>query len=310
MSSSSTAGNLARVAIALGLGFASGGLQAALVLTGNYVNVGISNFGTFGSGGSTPPGIQHDPTGTGTFGVSDYLTPGTPHDGFGIVSDQTGFRQNSNAGGSVFVGAAPTLLVGPGALGFANAATWAGSFGGVTITNSYFFNPNDERVLIKSVITATSDLTNLSFVRSTDPDPDVNTFGTFVTENQRGNLLYDPEDFIGSAGDISGLFLGFLNDSGDTYVHNTRIDTFCCATINPNTVLGGGVLSSVGDHGLNMAWRIGDLGAGESATISYFYVFGTNIDNGGGVPEPGTLALLGLGLGLASLATRRRRRTA
>lgn len=300
---------------------AIGSVQAApLTLTGNFLQVGISDFGTFGSNGSNAPGIRHDPGGAGDFtpgGVAnDYLTPGTPHDGYGLRSAETGFIRNDNTGLNGFGSASPTLLVGPAALGFQNAATWSGSNSLVSITNSYFFNDNDERILINSVITALQPLTTVQFVRSTDPDPDVNRFNNFDTNNQRGNALFDPEDFIGSAGEVSGLFLGFLNNSGDTFPHDTRIDGNCCSTIDPNVILTGGATNGPtfpgqnnGDFGLNMAWALGDMATDQSLTVSYFYVFGDNIDTGGGdpvVPEPGVLSLLGLGLLGAAVARRRK----
>ena len=45
-----------------------------------WVKAGVNaTSGTFGSGGSTSPGLLFDPTGTGTFDPSfDYLTPGSP----------------------------------------------------------------------------------------------------------------------------------------------------------------------------------------------------------------------------------------
>ncbi|EHQ53737.1 hypothetical protein ECTPHS_13803, partial [Ectothiorhodospira sp. PHS-1] len=56
---------------------------APLVMEGDYVRVGIGLNGTLGYGGITPPGLQHDPTGTGNWGIEDYLTPGSPWEWFG-----------------------------------------------------------------------------------------------------------------------------------------------------------------------------------------------------------------------------------
>ncbi len=103
----------ASVAMALSVLAASGANATPLTLTGNYLQVGISDYGTFGSDGSTEPGILSDPSGTGNFypgGIAnDILTPGNPHDGFAISSDQTGFEVNDNNGASAFGTASPTL---------------------------------------------------------------------------------------------------------------------------------------------------------------------------------------------------------
>jgi hypothetical protein len=294
------------------LAIATTAAATPLVLSGNYLQVGISDAGTFGSNGNTSPGILHDPTGTATFGVNDYLTPGTPHDGFGVTSSG-GWRQNDNdtAGGD-FGSASPTLLVGAAALGFANAATWSGTDGNVNITNSYFFNNNDQRIRIITTITALSDLTNVAFARSTDPDPDVNTFGSFVTNNQRGNTLFGVDDFIGAAGPQTGLTLGLLNLSGNTYAHTTQINFSCCSNIDPYDVLAhagddAGLLAT-GDYGLNLAYSLGDLKAGQTVSLSYAYVFGNNIGTvGDDVPEPASWAMMIAGFGLIGAAARRRR---
>ena len=57
------------VAVFTGLGLAVAGMAAAspVTLTGNYVQVGVSDFGTMGSNGGTAPGMLHDPTGAGNF---------------------------------------------------------------------------------------------------------------------------------------------------------------------------------------------------------------------------------------------------
>ena len=130
-----------------------------VTLTGSYLQVGVSDYGTFGSDGSTEPGLLHDPTGKGSFspgGISnDYLTPGTPHDGFAINSGQTGLIINDNDGSQAFGFKSPTLLTGAAAKGFDNAATWTSTYGSaLTVTNTYFINKGDEQVRITSTITA------------------------------------------------------------------------------------------------------------------------------------------------------------
>jgi hypothetical protein len=297
----------AAASVALVVGLAGAASAAPITLTGKYINTGVSDDGTLGSNGANSPGLQHDPTGNGNFGVNDYITPGSPHEGFSVSSTNGGYGENDNYynGGGHF-----TTIVGPHAIvnGFDNAGSWTGSDGLLQITNDYFFNDGDQRVNVRTTLTALGDITGLAFARSVDPDPDVNTFGSFFTFNQRGNMLFGATDFVGSAGANTGLTLGLLNLSGDAFVHNTAIGNFsCCNSFNPFDVLTG-FDGGNGDNSLNMAWLIGDLAMGHSAVINYAYVVGDNIGTvGGGVPEPATWAMMILGFGGIGATLRRRR---
>ncbi len=296
-------------AIALVAIAAAAPASASVVLDGNYIKVGISDRGTLGSNGSISPGLIHDPSGTATFDpATDYITPGTPHEGFSVNSTQTGFIGNDNTGTSSFATiSGPTILTGAAALGFNNAATWTGANAFLNIVNSYFFNDGDEIINVTTTITALQNITNLAFARSVDPNS-----GGFDSLNQRGNSLYGTSDFIGSASAANGRTLALVNLNGEIFEHNTRIDSSCCSNINPYTVLAGSANNTSGDNGLNLAYRIGDLAAGSSATIKYAYAVGTKIEtvgSVGAVPEPATWMMMMLGMGGIGFSLRRKKQT-
>lgn len=300
----------------LALSFAAIGHATPVALTGNYLEVGISDYGTFGSDGSTEPGLLHDPTGMGNFypnGIAnDYLTPGNPHDGFAINSTQTGFLQNDNNGAGSDFGTTSPTQTGP------TSATWSGSTAsGVGITNSYSFGANNEQIQITTTLTNNtgSELDGLYFGRSEDPDPDLNTYGTYATNNTRGDATTSPANLVSGAGAYTGLTIGILNTSG-TFASNTSISYGCCSTSDPVAVFNGTDYADYGanypiidngDYGLQMAWNLGTLAAGSSDTITYEYVFGTNqatVTMPSGVPEPGTWALMMAGIAMIGAALR------
>ena len=286
---SSAAGRRAATIVTLVAGLLAGGASAfatPLTLTGDYLQVGISDYGTFGSDGGTEPGLLHDPSGMRDFypgGIAnDYLTPGDPHDGFEINSRQTGAVINDNHGGSGFGTASPTLLTGAAAKGYDSAAAWTVTYGAyLTVDNRYFFRNGDERIVVETTITALTALTNVAFGRSEDPDPDVARYNSYDTVNTRGDSVTAPQDLVSAAGSHTGLTIGILNGSGNTYLHNTEITGDCCNNDDPYSVLSntntlGYPDTVVGDDGLQMAWLLGDMLPGQSLTILYSYVFGTH----------------------------------
>ena len=293
---------------------ATSAMASPVTLTGDYLKLGISDYGTLGSDSNTSPGLLHDPSGHGNFGVNDYITPGTPHEGFTVAADQF-YSASDNDGASADFGfTSPMLLTGAAANGFAHAASWSGTNGFIDITNSYFFNDGDQRIVVTTKITALSDITGLAFARSVDPDPDVNTFGSFSTDNQRGNTVFGIDDFVGAAGADTGLTLALINFNGDAFAHSTQINGSCCSNINPFDVLnhtgGDQGLAASGDFGINLAYDLGSLTSGDSLTLTYNYAVGDKIGTVGGggsdVPEPAVWALMLVGFGSVGTVMRRR----
>ncbi len=77
-------------------------------LSNNYISTAVGSAGTLGTGGSSSPGLIHDPTGTGTFDPrNDHITPGSPHQGFALASDQFGFQGNEMRAAAGRSGRAP-----------------------------------------------------------------------------------------------------------------------------------------------------------------------------------------------------------
>lgn len=331
------------LALTLLAGFV-GGLQAAPVtVSGNSVLLKVSDDGTIGDGNNLPA-LVYDPTGTGTFDFgTDYVAPGTPFEAFGFRSEQTGLLGNNNASsaGSVSSSDSFNLVsladVSAGS-SFDNHIRYEGieKSNRLSITHDFFFNDSDERVNIRTVISALIDLTAVSFARAVDPDPDNVPGGTAATNNDRGLDLNNDGDFsdageigpsnlVTSVGQISGRPLGLFSSSEVS--HQTGIEIICCSVFDPLQYLAGGDFAlltpgfdSTGDNGLGLAFDIGALAAGESITLTYAYVMGQTFgeidipdddgpdDDGPGatVPAPATLGLLGIGLVGLGFARRRR----
>lgn len=133
-------------------------------------------------------------------------------------------------------------------------------------------------------------------------DPDQGMPGTYATRNkilgQAGNAAVIAHD------GFNGVTLRNTTSSL-AYDMKAYIDSTCCSPVDPNSILTGATQAvgtfNYGDYSINLAYDIGTIASGTSASIGYEYVFAP-------VPEPEIYAMMAAGLGLMGFVARRRKK--
>ena len=268
-----------------------------LDLSGDYVRIGVSDYGTIGSKSNTSPGILYDNSGTGTFNTSyDYLTPGSPFEGFGITLTTGGATtnyHNNNTGIQNISGGVLTDYSGTAYNGttFDNRAVWTGSTTNFDLAHDYRFNNNQKFVDITTVLTAKADLTNLYFGRFTDPDARAAAGDSSATLNALGYGVIPSNQVVFSEATISKYALGL-------YSADTNVGAGISSSWSPlGATYYNGANGGNGDYTIGLGWYLASLANGATATFSYAYIFGpsafaageTAVTSGAGGGTPGVV---------------------
>ncbi|MDP1617932.1 autotransporter domain-containing protein [Phenylobacterium sp.] len=248
------------------------------VLSGDYIKIGLNDKGTLGVGGNTSPGVLYDGTGMGTFNPAyDYLTPGSPFEGFTISgvagSAFTATNNNSNLGSANISGILTSYNgVAHDGTTSDNRAVWTGAFGGLfNITHDYAFNNDGQQLNIGTTIEALVDLTNLTFARFIDPDAVAAAGDSSATNNFRGATGVPESDLVYAEALASKYVIGLYTNDATT--HNSAVTSWTPATA---PYLAGTNVGN-GDNTIGLGFDIGTLLSGSSITLTYRYIFGTDI---------------------------------
>ena len=244
----------------------------SVVLRGEYLCVGFSNAGTMGVGGSTNPGIRHSPSGNvAVNGTYDYLTPGSPYDGFAVQANNINsgnMLTNTNGGTKAFTGTLTDT-----SSGTTNQVTWTStSHAAMDITNVYSFGDNDQTLKVSVTIKAKTDIVNLRYLRSMDPDAKASSGDSSTTNNALGYGSLPASDFVYTEAVASKVVLSMYSNS--TVSHEAKLFTGCCSIVSPDTA---SIANGTGDWGIGIAFYIGNLTSGSSVVLEYEYRFAANL---------------------------------
>ena len=265
------------------------------VLENNWVKSGVNkNSGTFGSSGSTSPGLLFDPTGTGTFNAGfDYLTPGSPFDGFALKVDGVN-AANNNTGSASFVDA-------DGLTDGSNTLTWSGdkAFGSTTwnVTNTFTLGTTASFVDVTTSITAGSNAADVWFGKFIDPDSQGMAGDSSSTDNVLGYSGIPSTNVAFSEATVSRYALGLYSTDTNVAAGINGWDTNADSYINADASCGTGVLYCNADDTIGLSWHWVSVSAGDILTASYAYIFGPSafdaadsaITDGAGGGTPGVL---------------------
>lgn len=276
---------LAAIGASLGaMIMANTALAAPIILNNRFINLSVNDWGTFGQGNGTPPGLQYDSSGTNTFPQPDYLTPGIPFDGFSVTFDGSTVSNNNNAGNGRTLGGAVVDESGNGADHRAvYTTTYNDGTDAFTMTRDFSFNANDRRVTIVTTIKAERDLTGVLFSHQSDPDAN----GESATNNVRGVGSLLPADTVYSQAPISGFIMAY--HSTDPIAHNSGITSPWSS--DPAAYLAGTDAGN-GDNAIGLGFNLGDMLTGDELSFTYYLLFGNNLSDLTGILGGGGLVPL------------------
>lgn len=283
--------------------------QSAIVdddifLEGDFLSLGISGAGTFGTANTAPAGFNTAPGETRIgmsidqdgFGVGaapttgDFFLPGTPEESFTVGYQRAGSTANFNFTNAERVGL--TQVTQQNVANQSNGDTLQAFWEGVTsgdgnrleVDQTISFTDDDR--FFQNTVTLTNvgadAMTDVRYMRSFDPDQDVGTGGSFTTRNdvvnQPGDGGGDNLAIVSATGLASDVPIFFLADDD-----RARVGAFGFSNRDPFTAQAHDNPQAEGftittDGAIVITFDLGPLAAGQSATFTYFTSLDQNFE--------------------------------
>jgi hypothetical protein len=237
-------------------------IPVPVFLSGNYLYLPIHTNGQFLV---DVTGARFNPAGTGGATGVDFWYPGTPVYNYSVGVEGINYLNGNFS----------SLTLANLSSGGLQHAVLDGMVGpGLRFTRDISFAPNDKVIRIVDTLqnTGAVALNNVITFDTTDPDQDYSApLSTYYTSNDVVSVN-GPDDLVVATGPSTQLSLGFGSDSG----------LQVASAVGFNNTDGYGYLTVVDPNGasadidINLAQNYGSLPAGQSRSVVWFMVFGTN----------------------------------
>lgn len=267
-------------------------VEDEVFLGGKYIEVGISKSGSFGTKNNAPDGFHpinrsnlgfvFDGDGFDTENVmtsGDYFLPGSPYEGF-IVGYKNEERPitflNAERSSSIRI---PSISIEDVSTEKMLAAKTTGftSDDQLKVEQTVSFKENDKFFKMTVLITNNADrmLTDVRYMRSVDPDIDLDMSGTYNTINSvPHNFPSDSKSVALAKGPVTGNSLVLMSTDSRSRASLITSNPYSEEAFNDN----GKIAEHLRDTYIGLTFALGNLAPGQTETIEYFYSLDSDID--------------------------------
>ena len=270
-------------------------------LQGKYVEVGVSQCGSFGSS-VCAPGTYH-PRGQGNSSancqlgfianpakdnwsnyVGDYFLPGSPEEGWGLTVNGTNYNNNlicnTNGIPGAFINYATNTIQ--------SSATWQGSVAGLSITARTYIPINSVYFVTEVTVvnTSASTINNVYYMRNVDPDHGVltpNAGGANRTNNvivsQTPNTC--SQSLVSATTLLGNFYLGLGSIDARAKVamgnfsNRSAFDIWNAPATGASGLVSSGTRNNI-DEAICISFNLGNLAPNQSTKFAYTYILDAN----------------------------------